>query len=731
MSVLRVAVPSPLRRLFDYLPPAATTPETAAALQPGVRLKVPFGNREVTAILIAVADHSELGRDALKPALEILDTMPLVTPSILDLCRWAVDYYHHPPGEIYPVALPVNLRKGRAPLISGEPGWRLSNHGLGLAEGALARSPKQSEAVRILQQSGQTTASALLESGISRAILKTLADKGLVEPCSIECTPQPPQARDGLQLNDDQAGAVQAIVDNPGTFSCHLLEGVTGSGKTEVYLQAIARCLEQGRQALVLIPEIGLTPQTLSRFHQRFDARIEVLHSGLGDRERELTWHAAREGLAHIVIGTRSAVFTPLANPGLIVVDEEHDGSYKQQDGFRYSARDLAVKRAQLEHCTVVLGSATPSLESLQNATSGRYRHHHLTRRAGDAAMPDINAIDVRGQALQGGLSDSLRASVASALDAGSQVLLFLNRRGYATALQCHDCGWVADCRACDARLTVHRRQRRLRCHHCGASETLPTQCPGCRSARLLTNGLGTEQAEDALRREFTRWPIHRVDSDSMQGRGAMAALAEAVGTGEPCILVGTQMLSKGHHFPGVQLVGVLDADALLFSADFRGEERMAQLLTQVAGRAGREQRRGSVLLQTHHPDHPALQAMLTQTYGQRARAMLEERRQSGLPPAGHLVLIRCDSADASAAEGFLQQLRRRCADASRAITVIGPLPSALPRRAGKFRFQLTLLAASRGAVHRATAHMVAAAGQLKARGDLRWSVDVDPSEVM
>ena len=345
--------------------------------------------------------------------------------------------------------------------------------------------------------------------------------------------------------------------------------------------------------------------------------------------------------------------------------------------------------------------------------------------------MPHINAIDVRGQALQGGLSDSLRASVASALDAGSQVLLFLNRRGYATALQCHDCGWVADCRACDARLTVHRRQRRLRCHHCGASETLPTQCPGCRSVRLLTNGLGTEQAEDALRQEFTRWPIHRVDSDSMQGRGAMAALAETVGTGEPCILVGTQMLSKGHHFPGVQLVGVLDADALLFSADFRGEERMAQLLTQVAGRAGREQRRGSVLLQTHHPDHPALQAMLTQSYGQRARAMLEERCQSGLPPAGHLVLIRCDSADASAAEGFLQQLRRRCADASRAITVIGPLPSALPRRAGKFRFQLTLLAASRGAVHRATAHMVAAAGQLKARGDLRWSVDVDPSQVM
>ena len=382
MSVLRVAVPSPLRRLFDYLPPASTTPEAAAALQPGVRLNVPFGNREVTAILIAVADHSELGRDALKPALEILDTEPLIPPSILDLCRWAVDYYHHPPGEIYQVAFPVNLRKGRAPLASGEPGWRLSTRGLGLADGALARSPKQSEAVCLLQNSGQKTTSAMLEAGISRAVLKALADKGLIEPCSIEQAARPAQARGSLQLNDDQAGAARAIVETPGAFSCHLLEGVTGSGKTEVYLQAIARCLAEGRQALVLLPEIGLTPQTLARFHQRFDARIEALHSGLGDRERELTWQAAREGLAHIIIGTRSAVFTPLANPGLIVVDEEHDGSYKQQDGFRYSARDLAVKRAQLEHCTVVLGSATPSLESLQNAISGRYRHHHLTRRA-------------------------------------------------------------------------------------------------------------------------------------------------------------------------------------------------------------------------------------------------------------------------------------------------------------------------------------------------------------
>jgi len=731
MPVLRVAVPSPLRRLFDYLPPVDLSPEDSAQLQPGVRVQVPFGKREITAILVSVHTESDVPPDALKHALTVLDEAPLITANMFALCQWSTEYYHQPPGEVYPTALPVNLRKGRPTIDSGTSGWQLTVKGLGLPNKALAAAPKQAEAIGLLQQGSEVADEHFKSANISRAILKALEEKQLIERCSIAAPTITPLARPGLALNSDQAGVVENLTGALGSFSCHLIEGVTGSGKTEIYLQAIAQCLSRGEQALVLIPEIGLTPQTVARFHQRFDADIRVLHSGLGDRERELAWHAAREGRAHIIIGTRSAVFTPLARPGLIIVDEEHDSSYKQQDGFRYSARDVAIKRAQIEACPIVLGSATPALESLHNALTERYRLHQLPHRAGNAQLPEVRAIDVRRQALEGGISAPLHREIATTLANGGQVLLFLNRRGYAPSLQCHDCGWIAECRACDARLTVHRRQRRLRCHHCGASHTLPSQCPDCRGQRMLTNGLGTEQAEEVISRQFNKWAVHRVDSDTVQGREGMAALNDVVAGGEPCILIGTQMLSKGHHFPGVQLVGVLDADALLFSADFRGEERMAQLLTQVAGRAGRAQNSGTVLLQTHHPDHPAMLAALEQTYSQRARALLDQRQQAGLPPFGHLVMFRCDSVDATEGERFLQRLRSQSRGIPGNVSIIGPLPSALPRRAGRYRFQLTLLSSSRASIHQATHLLISEAERLRAPANLKWTVDVDATEVM
>ncbi|MFV0278436.1 MAG: primosomal protein N', partial [Parahaliea sp.] len=506
--------------------------------------------------------------------------------------------------------------------------------------------------------------------------------------------------------------------------------GGTGRGKTEVNLQLLAACLARGRQALVLVPEIGLGPQTPARFRERFDAEIVVLHSALADGQRYRDWEAAASGRAHIVIGTRSALFTPLARPGLIVVDEEHDASFKQQDGFRYSARDAAVKRGQLAGCPVVLGSATPSLETLYNALEGRYRHQRLPRRAGSALLPAIHTLDVRALPLAAGLSAALAQRVEQTLDAGRQVLLFLNRRGYAPSLQCHDCGWVAGCDACDARLTVHRHRRQLRCHHCGAGRPLASACPHCHSRQLLTTGVGTEQAEDHLQQRFARWPVHRVDSDSMRGRNAMQALSEQVNRGEPCILLGTQMLTKGHHFPGVTLVAVLDADALLFSADFRGEERMAQLLTQVAGRAGRADTPGEVILQTHHPDHPALQAMLQRSYARQATAMLARRRESGLPPFGQLALLRTDATDIEAGEDFLARLRR---DFEREATpncqLIGPLPSPMPRRQGRYRCQLLLLARGRPAARAAAGRLVTLAEALPRQGGLNWSIDIDPTD--
>ncbi len=731
MTVLRLAIPSPLRRTFDYLPPNNMRADELAALQPGVRVHVTFGRREAIGYLVALCPESAIPADALKPALEVLDSTPLIDPQLLQLCHWAADYYQHPLGEVYASLFPRRLREGKPQRQHSTSAWRLTARGKGLPRDALPKSPRQAQVIGMLRGKQAIENSEFKNTGISSAVLRSLQDKNLIEACAISQRLQTAESRQGLTLNTEQGTVLTAVLAAGEGFNSHLLEGVTGSGKTEIYLQLIAHCLQQGRQALVLVPEIGLTPQTLARFQQRFSAKFAVLHSGLSDAQRYLAWEDARAGQAHIVIGTRSAIFTPFATLGLIIVDEEHDGSYKQQDGFRYSARDLAVKRAQLHACPILLGSATPSLESIQNVLAGRYQHHQLTQRASSGGMPEIKALDVRRQELRAGLSATLIAAIEERLRLGQQILLFLNRRGYAPTLQCHDCGWVAACHACDARLTIHRRQRRLRCHHCGAAGALPRQCPQCHSERLLSAGLGTEQTEDFLHTRFKQWPIHRVDSDSMQSRGSMEALVEAINQGEPCILLGTQMLTKGHHFPAVSLVAVIDADALLFSADFRGEERMAQLLTQVAGRAGRAEVPGSVILQTHYPDHPAMLAMLRSSYADQAREMLKRRHESGMPPAGQLVVLRTDCPNAEFGEKFLQTLRERStAHLPRDVRLIGPLPSPMQRRAGKYRCQLLLLAPNRGAAQAAAKLLVAHAEELPARNGLKWSIDIDPQDV-
>jgi primosomal protein N' (replication factor Y) len=731
MSVLRLAIPSPLRRLFDYLPPVGASAADIAALQPGVRLRVPFGNREMTGYLLEVRESSDLPSHSLKPALAILDKEPLLAGPIFDLCHWAAAYYHHPPGEVYGAAFPKRLREGREPQSLGERRWRLTDRGKGLAPDALQRSPRQAQAIEILREHPLVRMADFKVAGVNSTVLRSLKDKELVEECEIAVQATTAKVRETLQANDEQALVITDVKAAGGSFSCHLLEGVTGSGKTEVYLQLIADCLSQGQQALVLIPEIGLTPQTVARFEARFDATLAVLHSGLSDAARYKAWEQARTGIAHIVIGTRSAIFTPLPNLGLLIVDEEHDGSYKQQDGFRYSARDVAIKRAQLQRCPVLLGSATPSLESIHNVQLGRYQHHRLDQRAGGSKLPTITVQDVRKKPLQAGLSAALETAIEERLQVGEQVLLFLNRRGYAPSLQCHDCGWLAECSACDARLTVHRRRRLLRCHHCGAGKGLPQQCPNCHSPALMAAGLGTEQTDDFLRRRFPGWPIYRVDSDSMQGRDAMAELVDEINRGEPCVLLGTQMLTKGHHFPRVSLVAVIDTDAMLFSADFRGEERMAQLLTQVAGRAGRAQIQGTVLLQTHYPDHPSVQALLHSNYASHARNLLLQRQASGMPPAGQLLVLRTDCPDARFGEDFLQQLRNNTQHTLPAgAQLIGPLPSPMQRRAGRYRCQLLLTAPSRPAAQACAALLVAAAQTLPIKHGLNWSIDIDPQDI-
>jgi primosomal protein N' (replication factor Y) len=529
-------------------------------------------------------------------------------------------------------------------------------------------------------------------------------------------------------LNDEQQAAVVAVGAVEG-FAPLLLDGVTGSGKTEVYLQAIADCLGRGRQALVLVPEIGLTPQTLARFRARLGTPVHALHSGLTDNERARVWAAAWRGEARVIVGTRSAVFTPLPDAGLIVVDEEHDASYKQQDGIRYHARDFALVRGKTLGVPVLLGSATPSLETLHNARAGRYTHLRLSRRAGEARPPSVRVLDVRKRPLQAGLSPELLSSIRHALDAGGQVLVFKNRRGYAPVLLCHDCGWSAQCRRCDAAMTVHAGGRRLQCHHCGARQAVPPACPDCGGLALQPQGVGTERLEELLAKEFVDVPVLRIDKGSTRRRDALEAMLAAFGT-RPGVLVGTQMLAKGHDLPNLTRVAVVGVDEGLFSADFRASEKLAQLLIQVAGRAGRADKPGDVWLQTHHPNHPLLQTLIQGGYHAFADGELMQREAAGFPPFAHLALLRAEAQHAEPPQQFLQAAKTLLAETGFGLDLHGPLPAPMPRRAGYVRAQVLLSAAQRRDLHGALDATLPAIRELPEARRLRWSLDVDPIDL-
>jgi primosomal protein N' (replication factor Y) len=729
--ILRIAIPSPLRRLFDYLPPSGA----AAAFVPGQRFLVPFGRSRQVGVLVALAEHSEVPAERLKPALRQLDAEPLFDEALLSLLRWACDYYHHPPGEVFSAALPVLLRQEREARARGISVWRLTADGRALSPDALRRAPNQQRLFQLLGESAEGVDAARLDADTQnwRPAMKRLVEKGWVEVEERPCLAVPQQTADETPppLNAAQQQAVAAIGEHLDGFHALLLEGVTGSGKTEVYLQAIARVLAAGRQVLVLVPEIGLTPQLLERFRRRFPRPIALLHSGLNDTERHCAWAMAREGLAPIVIGTRSAVFTPLPNPGLIIVDEEHDPSFKQQEGFRYSGRDAAVVRAQRHGIPIVLGTATPSLESLHNALQGRYGHLSLPERAGTAVHPAIHLLDVRRQPMEEGIAEPLQKGMRKHLDAGGQVLLFLNRRGYAPTLLCHDCGWVSHCQRCDAHMTYYARSGQIRCHHCGAERPVPPQCPDCGSLDLRPVGQGTERIEQALKRLFPGIGVVRIDRDSTRRKGAMDALLAEVHSGEGRILIGTQMLAKGHHFPNVTLVGILDADQGLFSVDFRAGERMAQLIVQVAGRAGRADKPGTVVIQTHVPDHPLLRLLVEQDYAHFARAALKEREEAQLPPYSHLALLRAEAVDKLAPLAFLEEARQAAEGLPHeGIWLLGPVPAPMERRAGRNRAQLLLQAESRQALHRLLNQWAPALEGLKSGRKARWSLDVDPGEL-
>ncbi|MEM9622688.1 MAG: primosomal protein N' [Pseudomonadota bacterium] len=678
-QIIEVAVPRPLHAVYDYHVPAGT-PTPAV----GARVRVPFGRSETVGICTA-HKHSST-HNKLKSISQILDAEAMVPPDLMALAHWMNDYYHHPLGEVLATLLPAAARRGAACQIDAPDYWTIA------APFANARAPAQTALYAYIQKHAICSGSDLVAAGHTRASLRALVKVGAIartEPTTPAGDESPPVATSAQQA------AIDAVTSQLNSFNVSLLQGVTGSGKTEVYLRVMAPILARQQQVLVLVPEIALTPQTLRRFQRRY-GQVGMLHSNLTDHERLQTWLKSAAGQMPIIIGTRSAVFTPFSNLGLIIVDEEHDSSYKQQEGLRYSARDLTAKRAQQLNIPLVLGSATPSLESLYNVDRGRYRKLTLSQRAAGAQMPSYHLIDMRGQQHTDGLSIPLEHVIRRHLEKSGQVLIFLNRRGFAPALLCAACGWQAQCSDCDARLTLHRHPTQLMCHHCGLRFPVPDVCESCGQHSLMPVGMGTQRTEAGLQRLFADVPVYRIDRDSARSNRQLEERFARINTGAPAIMVGTQMLAKGHHFPNVTLVAILNADAGFLSPDFRAPERTAQLIIQVAGRAGRAERPGEVWIQSYQPDNPTLVRLIEDGYPGFAELELAQRVQFGLPPAQPMALIRAESGVPDEAVLLLNQLKSQLAP----LQPLGPVPAPLARQANRARYQLMLVAPSRSILH-------------------------------
>lgn len=728
--ILSVAVPTPLFGTFDYLPNPA---QDIAQQCVGTRVQVPFGQRTLLGIIVQLKGDSDTPSHKLKPIQHAFDDNTTLPQDLLDLLHWTARYYCHPEGECFSTALPVQLRQAKAAPSLELIRWQRTS----LPYVSPSNASKQKALLVLLEQHADGLwQQSLTESGFSLAQLRTLERKGVI--AQFRQTPQtalkePRTDYHPITLNPAQQKIFDRLLQQPEGFSVALLQGITGSGKTEIYIQQVQYILQQGRQALILIPEINLTPQTVNRFQKALPCPIATLHSGMSTRSKYETWQMARTGSARVIIGTRSAIFTPFRELGLIIVDEEHDASYKQSDGLKYSGRDLAIKRAQIVNCPIVLGSATPSTETLYNAQSGKYLWLPLTERAGPGSLPEVRLIDIRSRPLVDGCSDPMLKAIEQTLRDGNQVIVFQNRRGFAPTLMCYDCGWIAQCQHCDARMTLHASPPHLHCHHCDSRRAVPRQCGECKSSALNPIGTGTERIEAGLRARFPHVTIHRIDRDRFKRAEDMQGLIEAVATGEPCILIGTQMLAKGHDFHHVALVCVVDADASFFSADFRAFEKGAQLLIQISGRTGRGAKAGRVLIQTRQPDHPLFAGIVTHHYTQIALDALAERQQCLLPPVSKMFSLRADCQYANTAEQVLTQIRQTLLEATALhghIQLSGPLPAQISRKQGVYRYFLHIFLTQPSLRSELTRLLQGALTGHKDRR-VRLGIDVDPTEYL
>ena len=734
MSVqqVEVLVPIPILEKFSYLLPSKFKDSPP---RPGTRVIVPFGNRNLVGVVWDVKKNITAKGRKLKNIKEVLDHKPLLDKESLELADWASRYYHYPLGDVISYFFPPPIRKGKEAKFAEVKFLELTSKGDFLNIDDLSKAPNQKKLIEVLKDKKELSQKAAAAYGVNTSSINALIDKGLISRYVRELSPYkkeevPDVGSVKKKLNEEQKFAVDSIIKSESHNKVFLLNGITGSGKTEVYLQAIQEVIKKGKQALILIPEIGLAPQAEERFKKYFGERVLSFHSAKNDREKVDAWLGASKGLIDIIIGTRSSVFMPMKDIGIIVIDEEHDLSYKQVDRFRYSARDIALYRAKIEKIPVVLASATPSLETLNNSLEGKYEILNLTKRATGASLPKYLPVDLRGKELKEGFSDELIETSEEELEKGNQVLIFLNRRGYAPSLICKTCGWLSNCDRCDALMTIHKRPPKLQCHHCESQKNEPKVCPSCQSNDFLSYGYGTERVEEFLTKRFSKFPVLRIDSDSTRKKESMNEYLNLINSGRPMVLLGTQLLAKGHHFPNVTLVGILDADSGLFSADFRGSERVAQLMTQVAGRAGRDKKPGKAILQSYCPDHPQIEELIKGSYESFAKNLLLERKSAKSPPFTFQAKIQAESANSYVSRDFIKALINKLKKSKtypKDIRVIGPLPAIMEKKSGVYRWELSVLSGSRNSLHKFLDLSQASLYNPKTSKKVRWSIDVDP----
>ena len=729
---VEVLVPIPILEKFSYLLPAQFQNNPPG---PGSRVLIPFGRRNLVGVVWSLEKNNKLKGRKLKYIKEVLDEKPLLDAESLQLADWASRYYHYPLGEVISYFFPPPIRKGKEAKFAEIKFLELTSKGDFLNLEDLSRAPNQKKLIEILKDKRELSQKAAAAYGVNMSSINALIDKGLISRYVRELSPYKKEQVPGTgtvkkKLNEEQKFAVDSIIKSESHNKVFLLNGITGSGKTEVYLQAIQEVIKKGKQALILIPEIGLAPQAEERFKKYFGERVLSFHSAKNDREKIDAWLGSSKGLIDIIIGTRSSVFMPMKDIGIIVIDEEHDLSYKQVDRFRYSARDIALYRAKIEKIPVVLASATPSLETLNNSLEGKYEILNLTKRATGASLPKYLPVDLRGKELKEGFSDELIETSEEELEKGNQVLIFLNRRGYAPSLICKTCGWLSNCDRCDALMTIHKRPPKLQCHHCESQKNEPKVCPSCQSNDFLSYGYGTERVEEFLTKRFSKFPVLRIDSDSTRKKESMNEYLDLINSGRPMVLLGTQLLAKGHHFPNVTLVGILDADSGLFSADFRGSERVAQLMTQVAGRAGRDKKPGKAILQSYCPDHPQIEELIKGSYESFAKNLLLERKSAKSPPFTFQAKIQAESANSYLSRDFIKALINKLKKSKsypKDIRVIGPLPAIMEKKSGVYRWELSVLSGSRNSLHKFLDLSQASLYNPKTSKKVRWSIDVDP----